>query len=157
MNMIKKFYFPLTVGLQERGTYGWNDNVMEADGEYAYIYREIIERCIDGYDPDLLEYFDESETAKAKMQSMVWGVEAVNNCLYGKVTVELTSELTTEETKIVKDYICGQNSDGFGEGFEQHAIKVGYDEEIYVSFWYYGDGYWIYDEDEFNRKIRKGN
>jgi len=30
--------------------------------------------------------------------------------------------------------VCGQNSDGYGEGFEQRPIKTP-DGEIYVSFW----------------------
>ena len=154
--MIKKFYFPLTVNISERGEWGWLD-AGEDDGVYADKYRGEIERKFDGYnDYDMVDYFDESDsaTAKAKLQSMIWGFESVNGCLYGKVDVTLSEELTEEETEAVKDYICGQNSDGLGEGFEQQNIKISYDEEIHVSFWYYGDNYWIYDEDEFNKKIR---
>ena len=88
---------------------------------------------------------------------MIWGFESVNCCLYGKVTVTLAEELTEKETEEVKEYICGQNSDGLGEGFEQQEIRIGYDEEIYVSFWNSGDNYWIYDEDEFSDKIGKVN
>lgn len=155
--MIKKFYFPLTVNVYERGDYGWSDGC-EYDGKCADKYRGEIERVFDGYnDYDMVDYFDEyySTTAKAKLQSMIWGFESVNGCLYGKVDVTLSEKLTEEEMEAVKDYICGQNSDGLGEGFEQQEIRIGYDEEIYVSFWHYGDDYWIYDEDEFNSKIRK--
>lgn len=63
--------------------------------------------------------------------------------------------ISDEEADAVKEYICGQNSDGLGEGFEQQEIHISYDEEIYVSFWHNGDDYWIYDEDEFDSKIRK--
>ena len=155
--MIKKFYFPLTVNVSEREDYGWSDGY-EYDGVYADEHRGAIERRFDGYnDYDMVDYFDESDskTAKAKLQSMIWGFESVNGCLYGKVNVTLSEELTEEETEAVKEYVCGQNSDGLGEGFEQQEIRIGYDEEIYVSFWHYGDDYWIYDEDEFNSKIRK--
>jgi hypothetical protein len=152
--MIKKFYFPLTVNVSEREDYGWSDGY-EYDGTYADEHRGAIERRFDGYnDYDMVDYFDESETARAKLQSMLWGFESVNGCLYGKVNVTLSEELTEEETEAVKEYICGQNSDGLGEGFEQQEIRIGYDEEIYVSFWHYGDDYWIYDEEEFNNKIR---
>lgn len=156
--MIKKFYFPLTVSVYERDEDGWwSDDAIEYDGEYADEYRSDIEKEFDGYnDDDMVDYFDEddSETAKVKLQSMIWGFESVNGCLYGKVDVTLSEELTEEEAEAVKDYICGQNSDGLGEGFEQQAIRIGYGEEIYVSFWHHGDSYWIYDEDEFNNKVR---
>lgn len=155
--MIKRFYFPLTVNVCERDDYEWSDGY-KYDGKYADEHRSAIERKFDGYnDEDMAEYFDEydSATAKEKLQSMIWGFESVNGCLYGKVNVTLSEELTQEEIEAVKDYICGQNSDGLGEGFEQQEIRIGYDEEIYVSFWHRGDDYWIYDEDEFNEKIRK--
>lgn len=155
--MIKKFYFPLTVSVYERDENGWwSDDAVEYDGRYADILRGEIERRFDGYnDDDMSDYFNESDskTAKAKLQSMIWGFESVSGCLYGKVSVTLSEELTSEEVEAVKDYICGQNSDGLGEGFEQQSIRVD-DEEIYISFWHRGNDYWIYDEDEFNDKIR---
>ena len=155
--MIKKFYFPLIVNVRERGDYDWSDDYMECDGTYADEHRDVIKRKFDGYnDCDMVEYFDEydSKTAKTKLQSMIWGFESVDGCLYGKVDVVHSEELTPEEIGAVKEYICGQNSDGLGEGFEQQEIRVGYDEEIYVSFWHWGDDYWVYDENEFDRKIR---
>ena len=158
--MIKKFYFPLTVNFGEREDYGWLDGV-KYDARYANKYRDAIESTFDWYndDDDMAVYFSEydSKTAKAKIQSMIWCFESVNNCLYGKVIVTLSDELTEKEIEEVKEYICGQNSDGLGEGFEQQEIRIGYDEEIYVSFWNWSDSYWIYDEEEFNRKIRKAD
>ncbi len=155
--MIKKFYFPLIVNVYERDEYDcWDYDGVEYDGRYADMHRGAIEKRFDGYnDDDMVDYFDESdsETAKKKLQSMIWGFESVKGCLYGKVTVTLSEELTVEETEAVKDYICGQNSDGLGEGFEQQEVRTD-DGEIYVSFWHRGSGYWIYDEDEFDRKIR---
>ena len=156
--MIKRFYFPLTVSVFERNEDGWwSDDTVECDGRYADDYRGYIEKRFDGYNiDDMVEYFDESETARAKLQSMIWGFESVHGCLYGKVDVTLSEELTPEEAEAVKEYMCGQNSDGLGEGFEQQEIRVGGNEEIYVSFWHYGDDYWIYDDGEFDEKIRKG-
>lgn len=154
--MIKKFYFPLTVSVYERDDGYWVDDAVEYDGEYADEYRSDIEKRFDEYNiDDMVEYFDESDsvTAKKKLQSMIWGFESVNGCLYGKVNVTFSEELTEKEAEVVKDYICGQNSDGLGEGFEQQAIRTD-DGEIFVSFWYRGDDYWIYDEDEFNSKVR---
>jgi hypothetical protein len=46
----------------------------------------------------------------------------------------LKEPLSGEETAALMDYVCGQNSDGYGEGLEQRPIKTP-DGEIYVSFW----------------------
>ena len=151
--MITKFYFPLTVSVRERGDYDWGDDYIYYDGTFAYRHREAIENALD--DEDMLEYMWDDDGPKEKIKSMYWGFEAYKGCLYGKVEVELNAALTDEEAEQIKDYICGQNSDGLGEGFEQQEIRVAYDEEIYVHFWQWGDKYWIYDEDEFNHNIRK--
>lgn len=45
------------------------------------------------------------------------------------------------------DYVEGQNSDGYGEVFEQHPIKTS-DGEIYVSFWDSGRNYSVKLEQE---------
>lgn len=151
--MIKKFYFPLTVSVRERGDYDWSDDCVEYDGAFAYEHREVIGNALD--DEDMLEYMWDEDGPKEKIKSMYWGFEDYNRCLYGKVDVELNEPLTKEEVEQIKDYICGQNSDGLGEGLEQREIRIGYDEEMYIHFWESGDKYWIYDEDEFSSKIRK--
>ena len=151
--MIKRFYFPLTVGVRARDDYDWSDDCIEYDGTFAYEHREVIENALD--DEDMLEYMWDDDGPKEKIKSMYWGFEGYNKCLYGRVDVELNEPLTNDEIEQIKDYIYGQNSDGLGENFEQHEIRISYDEEIYVHFWEYGDNYWIYDEDEFNKKIRK--
>ncbi len=58
----------------------------------------------------------------------------VSRLLYGKISCYFSAPLSTEETERLKDAITGQNSDGFGEGFEQRGIKTE-DGEIHVSFW----------------------
>ena len=140
--MIKKFYFPLTVSVRESGDYDWIDDCIEYDGTFAYEHREVIENALD--DEDMLEYMWDEDGPKEKIKSMYWGFEDYNRCLYGKVDVELNEPLTKEEVEQIKDYICGQNSDGLGEGFEQREIRISYDEEMYVHFWEYGDKYLIY-------------
>lgn len=154
--MIKKFYFPLKVYVNERSDWGidWDDYI-EADGELAGHYRGEIENAFDKYNDgdDMTAYFDESETAKAKIQHIEWRFEYVNDCLYGSVYVALSAALTEAEVDAVKDWITGQNSDGLGEGFEQRVIDIP-DGCLTVCFWDNGDEYQIYDEIEFNKAVR---
>lgn len=50
------------------------------------------------------------------------------------MTAGLKEPLSGEETAELLSFVEGQNSDGYGEGFEQRPIKTP-DGEIYVSFW----------------------
>ena len=74
-------------------------------------------------------------------------VEVRNGDLYGCVLLEHYGDLDKADLVSVSDYISGQLSDGWGEGFEQHEISAG-DEDIYVSFWNSGDEYFLKPESE---------
>ena len=74
-----------------------------------------------------------------KSKSAVVTIENQEGTLYGCTKLELNEFLNTEELKELGDYITGQYSDGWGEGFEQQDIQV---EEgiLNVHFWPSGDG-----------------
>ena len=61
-------------------------------------------------------------------------VEVHGNKLCGCLTVELKEPLLDDEQTVLCNYISGQYSDGWGEGFEQREIDVG-DGKLYVHFW----------------------
>jgi len=69
---------------------------------------------------DLGQYFDEEVDFK------ILKMEAEHSKAYTRmfnVKVETNKDLNEEDIKKVKDYLTGQYSDGFGEGYEQQIIK----------------------------------
>ena len=100
----------------------------------------------------MAQYFHEDAGLKDKLASMVWGVEVYRGELFGKIECSLKEEMTPAEEEILKDYITGQNSDGWGEHFEQQPIDTE-DGDLYVSFWNSGDDYAIMTQDELDAYI----
>lgn len=155
------FYCPLTVNLYERNRYGdIIDEPDELDGRYAARYEDEVKAAIDHEnsrdDINMAEYFDGSNGAQSKLKSMHWGVQNVRGELFGCIRVELTEPLTESEKDELIEFISGQNSDGWGEGFEQHGIDAD-GNEMYVSFWHPGDDYFIYDQEEFDNHLESGH
>lgn len=150
--IVVKYYCPLSVSLWDKnGEYGWDGEPEIIDSNYAAEFCNEIESVLDAYnDVNMHEYFD-GDVAK-KLNSVVWGVEVVRGVLYGCITVELNDFLTQEEEADLKDQIEGQNSDGFGESFEQSPIEVP-NGEVYVSFWERSDNYFMLNQGEFAKRL----
>lgn len=97
--------------------------------EYATAIQEkITEYSRVGHDDDktdnLMDYFDGSAAIKEKVVSAVPSVKESDGVLYGCTTLELKEYLETEELSELCEYLTGQYSDGWGEGFEQQEIQV---------------------------------
>ena len=111
---------------------------MPLDGTELADYEEVIREELERYgEDDLMQYFDGSESIHGKIQSAVVTIENKDGILYGCTKLELNEFLNPEELKELGDYITGQYSDGWGEGFEQQDIQV---EEgiLNVHFWHPG-------------------
>lgn len=106
----------------------YESEIKEAIEKYNAIGNEEGEPC------NLMDYFDGSVAIKEKVISAVPSVKQKDGVLYGCTTLELTTFLEQPETEELYEYVTGQYSDGWGEGFEQQKIQVG-DGEIYVHFW----------------------
>ena len=113
----------------------------ETDDEYETTDTmdiKLLQEKIDSENQDLpenglVEYMDEG-SLKDKLIKLLPSCEERGGISYGTVEVEMKSCLTSEELEELKEYIRGQMSDGWGEGFEQREIKTG-DGSFFVSFW----------------------
>lgn len=100
-------------------------------------------------DRGLAEYIHD-EALKEKVYSLIPSVEVVDGELWGVMTAGLKEPLSGEETAELLEFVTGQASDGYGEGFEQRPINTP-DGEIYVSFWN-DKNYSVKLEDEMKSK-----
>ena len=114
--------------------------------------RELVEKEQDADLGDMKDYFYDDDNAQAKMVTARWDVAEKNGRLFGKVDFKLREPFTAEEKEKVREWVRGQNSDGFGEGLEQRPIETE-DGDLYVSMWNSGDDYFIYDENEMNNYL----
>lgn len=119
---------------------------------YAWAVEEALKADTADDEMDMAEFFDEDDGVKAKLVSAKWGVETYRGRLFGRIECSLKEELTDAETEILTDWISGQNSDGYGEHFEQQPIDTE-DGDLYVSFWNNGDNYSIMTRDELDEYI----
>ena len=146
------FYFPL-VGMLEDEEY---DDEYEVGNpflmDYKWDIRELVEKEQDADLGDMKDYFYDDDNAQAKMVTARWDVAEMNGRLFGKVDFKLREPFTAEEKEKVREWVRGQNSDGFGEGLEQRPIETE-DGDLYVSMWNSGDDYFIYDENEMNEYL----
>ena len=101
-------------------------------------------------DRGLMVYFYDDQALSEKIYSLHPTVEEWNGKLWGVMVAEVYGELTKAETAKLLDYITGQLSDGWGEGFEQRPIKTN-DGEIFVSFWN-SDHFFIQPERELKQE-----
>ena len=85
---------------------------------------------------NLMDYFDGNHSITEKVKSAVVSVENIDGTLYGCTTLELTAYLESAELNELCDYITGQYSDGWGEGFEQRDIPI---DGGYLNVHFYND------------------
>ena len=146
------FYCPLHVRLHD--TEGYDIDLVQED--IVRLEEEIREKLkAEQEETEMTGYVGEQADIEDKLLYAEWTVENRNGNLYGKISCYFREPITEEETERLKDTITGQNSDGFGEGFEQHPIRVD-SEDIYVSFWDYDD-YFLKTRAEMDEYLQKND
>ena len=146
------YYCPLQINMTDEEYGDW----YEVDNGYGVAHeeaiRELVKREQERGLHNMADYFDGSESAKAKLVSAVWDVQEVGGELYGVIRTGLREAFSpTEEQEWIGELI-GQAADGFGEGLEQREIKTD-DGDIYVSFWHSGNDYFMENEMDFQQRM----
>ena len=103
--------------------------------DYEESIRSAVKDSFRSTDGDLMPYFSEKRNpgVKAKVLSAIPSVELRDGELMGCTTVRLKEPLDKAEMSALQEYLLGQFSDGWGEGFEQQEIQTG-DGVLYVHF-----------------------
>lgn len=146
------YYCPLKFQMND-AEYG---DLYEADNSYGTAnedaIRELLQKEQDIDMNNMADYFDGSESVKAKLISAIWDVENVNGELYGVIRTGLREVFSPAEEQEWIDELIGQAADGFGEGLEQREIHTE-DGDLYVSFWNSGDDYFMENETDFRQRM----
>ena len=141
--MQMKFYSPLTADFFPNEPDYEDEFYDEYEGcpqdghellEYETAIRDAVENDTRDFGGDLMQYYHEDDSVRNKVVTAVPSVEVHGNKLCGCLNVELKEPLLDDEQTVLCNYISGQYSDGWGEGFEQRDIRVD-DGMLAVHFW----------------------
>ena len=136
-----KLYMPLTADLYERNEYGdFDDSSTLLEGRELRGYQDQItaalvkNRMPEETERGLMHWYDEADSVDRKVRTAVFTVEERDRQLWGVAECLVAGELSDTELETLKEYLTGQASDGWGEGFEQRDIRVD-DGTLAVHFW----------------------
>ena len=141
--MQMKFYSPLTADFFPNEPDYEDEFYDEYEGypqdghellEYETAIHDAVENDTRDFGGDLMQYYHEDDSVRGKVVTAIPSVEVHGNKLCGCLTVELKEPLLDDEQTVLCNYISGQYSDGWGEGFEQRDIRVD-DGTLAVHFW----------------------
>ena len=147
-----RLFSPLFPHIYRENEWGDYENASEdLDASELLEYEDAIldriekEKLPDEGERGLAVYLDDD--LSQKVHSINPSVEEWNSELWGVTEVQTHGTLSPSELAELTDWLSGQFSDGWGEGFEQREIKVD-DGELCLSFWDSSDRFCIKPEDE---------
>ena len=158
-----KLYMPLTADLYERNEYGdFDDSSTLLEGNELRGYQDqIMAALVKNRMPveaerGIMCWYDKPDNVNTKVRSAVFTVDSRDGELWGVAECRIAGELTEAEMETLKEYITGQASDGWGEGFEQRDIQVEHGSELYVHLWNPGDWSIQTEQERFALKLAEG-
>lgn len=158
-----KLYMPMTVDrFESDGWGGTEDEPTELSNYEAVRYVDNINAALRREnlpaeaERGLMHYYGKNDEVDRKVRKVTFSAEVRNQKLWGVAECQVAGELTPEELTEMKEFVSGQASDGFGEGFEQREISVPDGHEIYAHLWQW-ENWSIQTEQEcFSPKLAEG-
>ena len=158
-----KLYMPMTVDRFESDGWGGTENeptelsnyeaIRYVDSINAALRREELPAEVER---GLMHYYGKNDEVDRKVRKVTFAAEVRDQKLWGVAECQVAGELTPEEMTTLKEYVSGQASDGFGEGFEQREISVPDGHEIYAHLWQW-ENWSIQTEQEcFSPRLAEG-
>ena len=154
-----RLYMPLTAEFTEDG-YDYEEPE-HLEGRELYQYEEQIAKALEDYrmpeeaERGIMHWYHEEDSVNEKVRSVVFRLEKRDFQLWGVAECRLDSGLTSKELAALKEYITGQASDGWGEGFEQRDIGV--DEGVLnVHLWNSDEWSLQTEEERFSQQQKMG-
>lgn len=132
-----KLYSPLTAEFMSDESVLWRDeDTVELHGYGLTDYADAISQEIEREGEHLEQYLDavNEPYLAAHVKSIRLSVEERGGELCGCATVVVDEDLTERGWNELQEYLSGQYSDGWGDGFEQRDIQIE-DGILNVHFW----------------------
>ena len=137
-----KLYMPMTVDRFESDGYGGTENEPTELSNYEAVrYVDSINAALRHEElpaeaeRGLMHYYSKNDDIARKVRKVTFSAEVRDQKLWGVAECQVAGELTSVELTELKEFVSGQASDGFGEGFEQREISVPDGHEIYAHLW----------------------
>lgn len=137
-----KLYMPMTVDRFESDGWGGTENEPTELSNYKAIrYVDSINAALRREElpaeaeRGLMHYYGKNDEVDRKVRKVTFAAEVRDQKLWGVAECQVVGELTPDELTELKEFVSGQASDGFGEGFEQRDIPVPDGHDIHAHLW----------------------
>lgn len=145
-----ELYVPLEITEYDEDSGG--EKKFDGECPYRAVRERIKQKSVLDGKRGIAEYFHRDNICRNKVYSITPDIGFYYDKMMGVISVKMTKPLNSMELEDLKEYVSGQLSDGWGEGFEQREIKTD-GHEIYVHFWN-SDDFYIHTAEEMEEKIK---